>query len=75
MGIVKSWVSVLKKESTTKEEERRAKICDSCNHKTYSKYLDFIDNEVKEVKGFYCGNCFCPLVAKIKEGNHCVKWD
>lgn len=75
--MIVEWLKVIKKEKPTKEELRRADICNDCEFKTYSKYLDFIDSEVVEVKGYYCAACSCPLTAKVKTTNKkhiCKKW-
>lgn len=75
--MIKEWFSILKKDIVTDEEKRRAKICQGCEDRTYSKYLELIKSEIEEVQGQYCNDCKCPLVAKIKTKNKkhiCSKW-
>lgn len=75
-SIVKGWTSVLKGK-TTEEHKRRADICNTCENAVYKKYLDFIDDDLKEVKGFVCEACGgCPLIAKIRSNDNCPvdKW-
>ena len=72
--IITAWSRVLRK-VTTSEDRRRAVICGDCEHKKYSKFIDFINDELKEVKGFVCGECLCPLIAKIRSTDKCKKWE
>ena len=73
--IAKAWYSVFKG-LTTDEHSRRAKVCGECPSKRYSKFVDFIDDQLKEVKGFVCNECSCPLIAKIRSTDKCPlkKW-
>ena len=73
--IVKAWLNVWNG-LTTEEHKRKAKICEECPSRKYSKYLDFIDDDLKEVKGFICNECKCPLIAKIRSTDKCPlnKW-
>jgi len=73
--IVKAWVNVVKG-LTTDEHKRRANICKGCPSRKYSKYLDFVNDDLKEVKGFVCGECGCALIAKIRSTDNCPlnKW-
>ena len=71
--IIKAWAKVFKG-LTTDEDKRRASICDECPSKRYSKYFDFIDDELEEVNGFNCLECGCPLSPKIRSTDICNKW-
>ena len=71
--IIKAWIKVAKGFTTT-EQKRRASICNLCTHKKYSKYLDFVNDDLKEVQGFICTDCGCPLIAKIRSTDKCKKW-
>lgn len=73
-NIVKAWVSVFKKENNP-TIKKRAAICKECPSKNYKKYLDFINDDLKEVKGFVCTECGCPLIAKIRSEEVCSKWE
>ena len=73
--IAKAWAKVLSQEKN-EDVIIRGKICGGCDKKQFSQFLDFIDDEIKEVKGFVCGECGCPLVAKIRSNDKCPlnKW-
>ena len=70
--IISAWMQVFKG-VTTQEHTNRAKICNGCLYATYKAYTDFIDDDLKEVKGFICGVCNCPLIAKIRSTDNCPK--
>ena len=72
-SIIKSWIKVFKG-VTTDEDKRRAKVCNSCESAVYNKYLDFLNDELKEVEGMVCSDCDCPLLAKIRSDKKCYKW-
>ena len=74
LEILKAWRKVLKG-VTTEEDKRRALICSSCPSRKHGKILEFINDELQEVNGFYCGECKCPLVAKIRSNDKCNKWE
>ena len=71
--IAKAWVKVAQS-ITTEEDKRRARICKGCPLSKHKKYLDFINDELKEVKGLVCTDCGCPLSAKIRSEDLCIKW-
>jgi len=71
--IFNAWAKVVKGFTTT-EHKQRSSVCNLCTHKKYSKYLDFIEDDLKEVRGFVCTDCGCPLVAKIRSTDVCDKW-
>lgn len=49
---------------------RRAKHCNDCEHKVFSKTINaFVKDELIEVSGFICGQCSCPLSAKTRSKN------
>lgn len=74
--ISKAWFEVVKG-NTTKEHKRRSDICDKCKLKEYKTILDFINDELVNIKGFRCGVCKCPLAALIRSEDTCEKgyWD
>lgn len=55
--------------------KERASVCDSCPSKKQGKVLTRFRDSIKEAEGFYCGDCFCPLVAKIRSDVLCDKWE
>ena len=74
-NIAKAWAKVITQQ-TDEEAKRRAKICGGCESIEHSKFLDLVGDEIKEVKGFVCGECGCPLVAKVRSNEKCdlKKW-
>lgn len=70
--ILKAWLNVYKG-LTTVEHKRKANICKGCPSRKYSKHLDFINDELIDVKGFVCSECGCPLIAKIRSTDDCPK--
>ena len=73
--ITKAWVKVFKG-TTTSEDKRKASICKTCDKSKYMPFLDFINDELKEVKGMICTGCGgCPLIAKIRSTDKCKKWE
>jgi len=64
--MVKEWLSVIKGEKPTKLEYERAETCNGCAFKTKGVYPVFIKNNIKDISGYICCKCKCPLIAKIK---------
>ncbi len=71
--IVKAWYKVLQGK-TTEEHIRRSEICKECPSAKYNFMLDFIDDKLVESKGMLCSECGCPLSAKIRSTDKCIKW-
>lgn len=65
------------KSKHTEETLRRANICAGCDEKTKKFYADFVKAEIKEVEGYVCNRCDCPIATKVfatEEKNICTKW-
>jgi len=61
----------------TEESLRRSEICANCTLKEKRFYADFVKAEIKEVQGFVCTECRCPIATKIfatEPENICEKW-
>lgn len=74
--MIKEWIKAFKELPTT-EDRRRSEICKTCDFAKESKYLEFINGQIEDVKGLYCNQCKCPLISKIKTTNPkhvCKKW-
>lgn len=59
------------------EQVRRADICGGCDKKTFGGFPLIIESKMKDVNGFKCSECNCPLATKIfaqDEKNICDKW-
>ncbi|MHA2088257.1 MAG: hypothetical protein ACW972_08265 [Promethearchaeota archaeon] len=75
--IISGWSNFIDKSEVTEEiAKQRAEICSKCEHAKKSMLLGFVKDELKEVEGYYCSDCFgCPLSAKIRTKNDiCEKW-
>ena len=75
--ILTGWKNYIDKseviESVAKE---RASICSTCPFAIKDKILTFVKDDFKEVEGYVCGKCKCPLSAKIRSESKCDlnKW-
>lgn len=61
----------------TEESLRRANICATCPEKKKMFYAAFVNAEIKDIKGFVCTRCSCPLATKVfatEQENICNKW-
>ena len=48
----------------------RGTHCIECKHAKHSKTIKaFVKDEFKEIEGFVCGLCDCPLSAKLRSEN------
>jgi hypothetical protein len=59
------------------EEKRRAEICAGCEFKEKKIYAQIFKAEMKEINGYVCTKCICPLATKIfakEPENICQKW-
>lgn len=73
--IAKAWYRVFTSK-LSQEERNRANICKDCTSAVYKRFIDFIDDELTEVQGMVCGECNCPLIAKVRSEDKCPlgKW-
>jgi hypothetical protein len=65
------------KEQHTEESLRRANICAACPEKEKRFYAEFVNAEIKDIEGFVCTRCSCPLGTKVfasEPKNICDKW-
>lgn len=65
------------KQEHTNESRRRSEICAKCPLKEQRFYSDFINAEIKEIQGFVCILCDCPIASKVfaaEPKNICTEW-
>lgn len=65
------------KNEHTDESKSRAKKCSNCNEKKTALYSEFLNSKIKEINGFVCNRCKCPIATKIfatESKNICDKW-
>ena len=49
--------------------QKRAIECAKCDKAEWGMIPQFMDDEVKEIKGLSCGLCDCPLSTKLRAQN------
>lgn len=65
------------KGSNTPESKRRSEICAKCPLKEKRLYAEFVNAEIKDVQGYVCTLCHCPIATKIfatESKNICKEW-
>jgi len=65
------------KQEHTAESRRRAEICAACPHKEKRFYASFVNAEIKDVEGYVCSLCACPIATKVfatEPKNICTEW-
>ena len=66
-NILNGWQNfILKSEVTETMAEHRAGHCIVCPEFKEGKLLAMIKDDFKEVEGYYCNLCKCPISAKIR---------
>lgn len=69
-NILSGWKNfIAKSEVTELAAVERARKCIDCNHAVKGKLLAFIKDELKEIEGYKCNKCQCPLSAKLRSEN------
>lgn len=78
-NILNGWQNfIAKSEVTELEAVERAKHCIECVELKEGRLLNLIKDDLKEIEGFYCGVCYCPLSAKLRSKNETCplkKWE
>ena len=75
--IITGWENYIHKSEVVEEVAiERANICSACPHAKKGLLLTMIKDELKNVEGYYCDLCKCPLSAKIRSTGSCEinKW-
>ena len=47
----------------------RATHCVGCKHAVKGELIAFIKDDLKEIQGYKCNKCQCPLSAKLRSKN------
>ena len=69
-NILNGWQNfIAKSEVSEKLAKERAAECAKCTHAKEGKILAFIKDDLKEIEGYYCDLCKCPLSAKVRSQN------
>ena len=73
--IVRAWYNVIIEDPKIEAlAKQRAEVCNGCEFAQESMVTKFINDDLLEVKGLICGQCKCPLTAKIRSEDICNKW-
>lgn len=69
--ILNGWKNYLVDDPVTEDlAKERAKICAGCPSAKKGKFTAVLkDYKIKEIEGRYCGECLCPLSAKVRSKN------
>lgn len=66
-NILEGWSNFIEKSEVTEQlAEQRAKECLKCKDKSKALLLAFVKDKLKEVEGYKCNLCQCPLSAKLR---------
>ena len=66
-AIYNGWTNYLTSDVHDEVVKSRAQICGGCPHAVKSKLLFMVKDSLKEIEGFKCDLCGCPLSAKIRQ--------
>ena len=69
--IVNGWKNYLIDDPVIDEvAKQRAEICAKCPQARHGRFLAILkDYKQHEIEGKYCGECLCPLSAKVRSEN------
>lgn len=69
-NIINGWHNFISQtEVTERLASDRAMECIGCPHAKKGVLTAFIKDDFKEIEGYYCDLCKCPLSAKIRSVN------
>ena len=66
-AIISGWSHYLQEDTVDPETIRRAKICASCPKAKKKPILQWVGDDIKEIEGYLCTQCECPISAKIRQ--------
>ena len=70
--ILDGWENfVNQKEVSERLARQRAEHCKKCTNLKKGGLLSFVNDDIKEIQGFYCNLCKCPLSAKLRSNSNC----
>jgi hypothetical protein len=62
-NIINGWLNYF---NDTEIDQNRLNACIECKFAIDKKYLTFVKDDFKEIKGKVCDKCDCPLSAKLR---------
>jgi len=74
--ILQGWKNVIFETPEVRERALlRSKVCDGCEYAKKGIVEEFIQDDIVEISGYVCTKCTgCPLKAKIRADEKCIKW-
>jgi hypothetical protein len=67
-AILEGWTNYATRDEVPDElAAQRAAICASCPHAKKGLLIQMVKDELKEIEGYKCDLCGCPLSAKIRQ--------
>lgn len=66
-AIFEGWTNYIKSDVSDTVAAVRAEICGLCPHAVKSKLLFMVKDQLKEIEGYKCELCGCPLSPKIRQ--------
>lgn len=68
---IKGWSKYILGSEITEDEKNKANICFDCDKKYKGNLTILKDGKFKEIEGWQCSECFCPLSAIIRSDKKC----
>ena len=73
--ILEGWQNFMNEPEVPSEiTTERSKECIKCPKKSKALLLTFVKDKLKEIEGYKCDICNCPLSAKLRSQSKCEKW-
>jgi len=66
-AIINGWTNYISEDVPNAVVSVRAEICGGCPHAVKAKLLFMVKDSLKEIQGYKCELCGCPLSAKIRQ--------
>lgn len=66
-NIVSGWKNyIFESPEIERLAHERASVCSCCEHAKKKPYLEFVGDDIEEIKGYVCELCHCPLSGKCR---------
>lgn len=66
-NIIRGWKGYIWETNESKSLAlKRAVVCDGCEFAEWGLIPQFMDDEVKQIKGLQCAKCSCPLSTLLR---------
>jgi len=68
--MITGWSNLLFELETEKAKEKSF-FCLECKERKFTNFEIIKDNQIKELNGYICNLCKCPLIAKLRSDSKC----